>query len=52
MESVHAAQNIYLQSVSLYLGTVSIGAFDDNQVKKILNLKKEEPLHIMSIGKI
>lgn len=52
MEAGHAAQNIYLQLASLNLGTVSIGAFDDNQVKNILNLSIEEPLYIMPIGKI
>lgn len=51
MEAGHAAQNIYLQSVSLNLGTVSIGAFDENQVKAILDIK-EEPLYILPIGKI
>lgn len=52
MEAGHAAQNIYLESVSLNIGTVSIGAFDDAQIKNILNLKKEEPLYILPIGKI
>lgn len=51
MEAGHAAQNIYLQAVSLHLGTVSIGAFDTNQVKTILDIK-EEPLYILPIGKI
>jgi len=53
MEVGHAAQNIYLQSTALNLGTVSIGAFHDDKVKKILNLpEKEEPLLLMPIGKI
>lgn len=52
MEAGHAAQNIYLEAVSLNLGTVSIGAFDDNQIKNILNLKEEEPLYILPIGTI
>lgn len=51
MEAGHAAQNIYLQSVSLNLGTVSIGAFNGNDVKDVLDIK-EEPLYIMPIGKI
>ena len=49
MEAGHAAQNIYLQSVSLNLGTVSIGAFDRNKVKTILDIT-EEPLYILPIG--
>lgn len=52
MESGHAAQNIYLETVSLNLGTVSIGAFDENQIKNILDLQEEDPLYILPIGKI
>jgi len=49
----HTAQNIYLQATSLNLGTVLVGAFIDDKVKKILNLPdNEEPLGIMPIGKI
>lgn len=52
LEAGHAAQNIYLQAVSLDLGTVTIGAFDDDEVKKILNLPEEEnPLYLMPVGK-
>lgn len=52
MEAGHSAQNIYLESVSLKLGTVSIGAFDEAQIKNILNIKEEDPLYILPIGKI
>lgn len=52
MEAGHAAQNIYLESVSLNLGTVSIGAFDETQIKNIMNIKEEDPLYILPIGKI
>lgn len=48
-----AAQNIYLQSVSLEIGTVIIGAFKDDSLKKTLNLPaNERPLAIMPLGKI
>lgn len=51
MEAGHASQNIYLQAVSLKLGTVAMGAFTDSLVKKILLLpKKEEPLYLMPVG--
>jgi len=51
MEAGHAAQNIYLQAVSLDLGTVSIAAFDDARVQQILNLSPGEvPLYIMPVG--
>jgi len=53
IETGHAAQNVYLQAVSLSLGTVVIGAFDDDEVKKVLHItSKEQPLIIMPIGRI
>ena len=52
MEAGNASQNIYLQAVSLNLGTVLIGAFHDEKVKHLLQMKKEEtPLCVMPIGK-
>jgi nitroreductase len=50
MDAGHAAQNIFLQTVALDLGTVVVGAFMDNEVIKLLNLGDEEPLLIMPIG--
>lgn len=46
----HCGQNIHLQCEALGLGTVVIGAFHDEQVKKILGIK-EEPRYIMPVGK-
>jgi len=52
IEIGHAAQNVYLQAVSLNLGTVVIGAFDDDRVKKVMNMEdKERPLYLMPVGK-
>lgn len=52
MEAGHAAQNIYLQSVSLGLGTVVIGAFRDEEIGKIMKMTEmERPLYIMPVGK-
>lgn len=52
MEAGHAAQNVYLQSVSLGLGSVVIGAFYDEEVQKLLNLSSEyKPVYMMSIGR-
>lgn len=50
MEVGHCGQNIHLQCETLNLGTVIIGAFEDNKVGKILNIK-EEPMYIMPIGR-
>ncbi len=53
MEAGHAAQNVYLQAVSLNLGMVVVGAFKDEEVRKILNMSDEEqPLYILPVGKI
>ncbi len=47
-----AAQNIYLQAASLGLGTVFIGAFDDDRVSSVLDLPDDEvPLGLMPLGR-
>jgi len=52
MEVGSAAQNIYLQAVSLNLGTVFIGAFHDDEVKKVLHMAgDEQPLGLMPVGR-
>lgn len=51
MEAGHAAQNIALQAVSLGLGTVMIGAFDDDRIKRLMNLGDDEyPLYLIPTG--
>jgi SagB-type dehydrogenase family enzyme len=53
MEVGHVAQNVYLQSGSLNLGTVLVGAFDDREVKRVLQLpQEEEPLGLMPLGRL
>jgi len=52
MEAGHAAQNLCLQATAMDLGTVTIGAFYDEQVKEVLNLPEDEqPLYIIPVGK-
>ncbi|MGB2583939.1 MAG: SagB/ThcOx family dehydrogenase [Dehalococcoidia bacterium] len=52
MEAGHAAQNIYLQATALDLGAVTIGAFADELVKKLLSMPEEEaPLYIIPVGR-
>jgi SagB-type dehydrogenase family enzyme len=51
MEAGHAAENILLQAVALGLGGVVIGAFDDDRVKRILDLpEQQEPLYLIPVG--
>jgi SagB-type dehydrogenase family enzyme len=51
IEIGHAAENLHLQAVALGLGSVPIGAFDDSQVKTVLDLpENEEPLYIIPVG--
>jgi SagB-type dehydrogenase family enzyme len=51
IEAGHAAENICLQAVALKLGTVTIGAFEDDKVTKALNLPDDEaPLYILPVG--
>jgi SagB-type dehydrogenase family enzyme len=53
MEAGTAAQNASLQAVSLNLGTVVIGAFDDGEVHRVLSLPgNEDPMIIMPVGKM
>ncbi len=52
MEAGHAAQNVYLQVVSLGLSTVVIGAFHDEEIRKVMKMTDmERPLYIMPVGK-
>ncbi len=52
MEAGHAAQNIYLQATSLNLGTVVIGAFDDDSIASIMRMGEgESPLYLIPVGR-
>ena len=50
MEVGHCGQNIHLQSEALGLGTVMVGAFDDEGVRKVLGIK-EDVFYICPVGK-
>ena len=53
MEVGCVAQNIYLQTGALELGTVFVGAFDEKTVAQIIGAKNNEvPLCVMPIGNI
>ena len=52
MEAGHVAQNICLQATSLGLGSTPVGAFDDDEVKRALELAREaEPLYLLPVGR-
>jgi SagB-type dehydrogenase family enzyme len=51
IEVGHCAQNVHLEAVSLGLGSVPVGAFNDTEVKRVLKLSRQiEPLYIIPIG--
>jgi SagB-type dehydrogenase family enzyme len=51
MEVGHVGQNVALQAVALGLGTVMVGAFQDEDVMKALKLEEQiRPLYIIPIG--
>ncbi len=53
MEAGHTAQNVCLLAVELGIGTCTVGAFEDEEVKKVLKLPvNEEPLYILPLGYI
>ncbi|MBC8274327.1 MAG: SagB/ThcOx family dehydrogenase [Chloroflexi bacterium] len=53
IEVGHAAQNICLQATALGLGLVTVGAFDDAEVAKIVGMSQDEsPLYVMPVGRI
>jgi SagB-type dehydrogenase family enzyme len=53
MDVAHAAQNILLQAVALKMGSVVIGAFDDDKIKEIMKMERgEDPLYLIPVGRV
>lgn len=51
LEAGHAAQNLLLQATTLDLGAVPVGAFNDDDVSRILGLPSgERPLYLIPVG--
>lgn len=49
IEAGHIGQNIYLACEAFNLGTVAVGAFNDEKVKEVLDIVLD-PLYIMPVG--
>lgn len=51
MEAGHAGQNVLLQAVSLGLGAVPIGAFRENEIRRLMGFNDQKyPLYLIPIG--
>jgi SagB-type dehydrogenase family enzyme len=51
MEAGHAAESLMLQAVALGLATTMVGAFGDDEVKRLLHLgPNETPLCLLPVG--
>lgn len=52
LEAGHVAENVYLQAVSLNLGTVVMAGFEPEEVRKALELSEDQmPIYIMPLGR-
>ncbi|MFC1911572.1 SagB/ThcOx family dehydrogenase [Chloroflexota bacterium] len=52
IELGHAAQNLCLQATAMGLGVVTVGAFHDEQVVRLLNMPgDEQPLYVIPVGR-
>jgi SagB-type dehydrogenase family enzyme len=52
MEAGGAVQNVYLEAESQGLGTVVVGAFNDNSMRTVLGAGEDEvPLAAMPVGR-
>ena len=52
MEVGYSGENLFLQAEALDLGTVVVGAFDDDEVREVLNLDSDiQPLSLMPVGR-
>jgi SagB-type dehydrogenase family enzyme len=53
MEAAHAAENVQLQATALHLGSVMVGSFKADEIRRILGLPEgEEPVYLVALGKV
>lgn len=51
LEAGHAAQNLLLQATAMGLAGTPVGAFDDDELRRVLDLSDDEaPLYVVPIG--
>ena len=51
MEAGHAGENLALQAEALGLATVSVGAFDDDRIREVLEVPStQRPLYVFPVG--
>jgi nitroreductase len=51
MEAGHAAQNLLLEAVALGLAGVPVGAFDDDELRRVLSLPADHrPIYLLPVG--
>jgi SagB-type dehydrogenase family enzyme len=51
MEVGHVGQNVSLQAVALGLAAIMVGAFEDEEVRKVLKIEEQiKPLYIIPVG--
>lgn len=52
MEAGHIGQNIYLAATEMNLGTVAVGAFDDEEISRLIGLGEEYlVLYVFPVGR-
>ncbi len=51
MEAGHVGENIYLQATAMGFGTVAVGAFHDDEVAEILQVRLS-PLYVFPVGRV
>jgi SagB-type dehydrogenase family enzyme len=49
MEAGHAGQNLYLEASAMGLGTVAVGAFDDERIQSVMGIS-EKVLYLFPVG--
>lgn len=53
LEAGHAAQNLLLMAAGLGLGATPVGAFDDDEVARVLRLEDHEhPVYLVAVGRV